>query len=238
MLKTLEEPPPYAHLVLLTERPGKVLPTIASRCQRVRFDAPSPAAIADAARPPRGRAAAGRRVRAPRARRLRPRARARARRRPGPARGRRALRPRGAARRLRRRARGSSCSSARASTAPTPAARSRRGRPRRSSSSRRRSASASSARGPSGCKRAQRRATQAALDHGLELTGLWLRDVDLRRPPAPRSSSTTPTASTPLREDAAERDAAGLQDARRGDPPAARHQRQRGAGARAARLPR
>ena len=42
MLKTLEEPPPYAHLVLLTARPGKVLPTIASRCQQVRFDAPSP----------------------------------------------------------------------------------------------------------------------------------------------------------------------------------------------------
>jgi DNA polymerase-3 subunit delta' len=41
LLKTLEEPPPYAHLVLLTERPGEVLPTIASRCQPVRFDAPT-----------------------------------------------------------------------------------------------------------------------------------------------------------------------------------------------------
>jgi DNA polymerase-3 subunit delta' len=40
MLKTLEEPPPFAHLVLLTARPGEVLPTIASRCQAVRFDAP------------------------------------------------------------------------------------------------------------------------------------------------------------------------------------------------------
>src|SRR5207249_8453452 len=38
MLKTLEEPPPFAHLLLLTERPGEVLPTIASRCQPVRFD--------------------------------------------------------------------------------------------------------------------------------------------------------------------------------------------------------
>ena len=46
MLKTLEEPPPYVHLILLTQSPGKVLPTIASRCQRVRFDAPSPAEIA------------------------------------------------------------------------------------------------------------------------------------------------------------------------------------------------
>jgi DNA polymerase-3 subunit delta' len=38
MLKTLEEPPPFAHLLLLTERPSEVLPTIASRCQHVRFD--------------------------------------------------------------------------------------------------------------------------------------------------------------------------------------------------------
>jgi DNA polymerase-3 subunit delta' len=47
MLKTLEEPPAYAHLILLTSRPGKVLPTIASRCQHVRFDAPSPERIAE-----------------------------------------------------------------------------------------------------------------------------------------------------------------------------------------------
>jgi DNA polymerase-3 subunit delta' len=47
MLKTLEEPPPYAHLILLTSRPGKVLPTIASRCQHVRFTAPAPAQIAE-----------------------------------------------------------------------------------------------------------------------------------------------------------------------------------------------
>ncbi len=40
MLKTLEEPASYVHLVLLTARPGDVLPTIASRCQAVRFDAP------------------------------------------------------------------------------------------------------------------------------------------------------------------------------------------------------
>ena len=40
MLKTLEEPPSFAHLILLTSRPGEVLPTIASRCQAVRFDAP------------------------------------------------------------------------------------------------------------------------------------------------------------------------------------------------------
>jgi DNA polymerase-3 subunit delta' len=47
MLKTLEEPPSFAHLVLLTDRPGEVLPTIASRCQHVRFDARPPAALAE-----------------------------------------------------------------------------------------------------------------------------------------------------------------------------------------------
>src|SRR4051794_18073823 len=47
MLKTLEEPPPFAHLVLLSSRPGDVLPTIASRCQAVRFDAPTAAQLAE-----------------------------------------------------------------------------------------------------------------------------------------------------------------------------------------------
>jgi DNA polymerase-3 subunit delta' len=40
MLKTLEEPPDYVHLILLTSRLAEVLPTIRSRCQLVRFDAP------------------------------------------------------------------------------------------------------------------------------------------------------------------------------------------------------
>ena len=47
MLKTLEEPPAFAHLVLLTDRPGNVLPTIASRCQHVRFDAAPPEELAE-----------------------------------------------------------------------------------------------------------------------------------------------------------------------------------------------
>jgi DNA polymerase-3 subunit delta' len=38
MLKTLEEPPSFAHLLLLTDRREDVLATIASRCQHVRFD--------------------------------------------------------------------------------------------------------------------------------------------------------------------------------------------------------
>ena len=44
MLKTLEEPAEFVHLLLLTDRPQEVLPTIASRCQHVRFD-PLPAAL-------------------------------------------------------------------------------------------------------------------------------------------------------------------------------------------------
>ncbi|GAC1485076.1 MAG: DNA polymerase III subunit delta' [Solirubrobacteraceae bacterium] len=39
MLKTLEEPADFAHLILLSARPQELLETIASRCLRVRFDA-------------------------------------------------------------------------------------------------------------------------------------------------------------------------------------------------------
>ncbi len=41
MLKTLEEPASFVHLILLTDRMAEVLPTISSRCQLVRFNAPS-----------------------------------------------------------------------------------------------------------------------------------------------------------------------------------------------------
>ncbi|MFL5824868.1 MAG: hypothetical protein ACJ764_15660 [Solirubrobacteraceae bacterium] len=41
MLKTLEEPSRFVHLLLLTDRLSEVMPTISSRCQLVRFDAPS-----------------------------------------------------------------------------------------------------------------------------------------------------------------------------------------------------
>ena len=42
MLKTLEEPAPFVHLILLTDSLGQVLETVVSRCQLVRFD-PLPA---------------------------------------------------------------------------------------------------------------------------------------------------------------------------------------------------
>jgi DNA polymerase-3 subunit delta' len=38
LLKTLEEPAPYVHLILLTDQLGQVLDTVVSRCQLVRFD--------------------------------------------------------------------------------------------------------------------------------------------------------------------------------------------------------
>lgn len=63
LLKTLEEPPPATVIVLVTERPERLLPTIRSRCEPVAFgrvpraalaaalpeDAPDPEALLDAA---------------------------------------------------------------------------------------------------------------------------------------------------------------------------------------------
>ena len=47
LLKTLEEPPAYVHLILLTDALGRMLETVVSRCQLVRFD-PLPAAELEA----------------------------------------------------------------------------------------------------------------------------------------------------------------------------------------------
>jgi DNA polymerase-3 subunit delta' len=41
LLKTLEEPASFVHLILISDRLADVLPTIRSRCQAVRFDPPS-----------------------------------------------------------------------------------------------------------------------------------------------------------------------------------------------------
>jgi DNA polymerase-3 subunit delta' len=46
-LKTLEEPPSNTVFVLLTEYPRRLLPTIRSRCQQVRFGALSPETVTD-----------------------------------------------------------------------------------------------------------------------------------------------------------------------------------------------
>jgi DNA polymerase III subunit delta' len=47
LLKTLEEPALFVHLILLTDRLGEMLPTIRSRCQLVRFDALGPERLAE-----------------------------------------------------------------------------------------------------------------------------------------------------------------------------------------------
>ena len=46
LLKTLEEPPGNALLILITDNPGGVLPTVLSRCQRLHFSALPEATIA------------------------------------------------------------------------------------------------------------------------------------------------------------------------------------------------
>ena len=45
LLKVLEEPPAYAHIILMAEHPGELLPTIRSRCAPVRLGALSSAEI-------------------------------------------------------------------------------------------------------------------------------------------------------------------------------------------------
>lgn len=46
LLKTLEEPPGKALLILITDNPGGVLPTVLSRCQRLHFSALPEATVA------------------------------------------------------------------------------------------------------------------------------------------------------------------------------------------------
>ena len=60
LLKTLEEPPPRTHLVLIIANPRALPPTLLSRCQRVRF---GPLSDTDAARLLEGRGVAARRQR-------------------------------------------------------------------------------------------------------------------------------------------------------------------------------
>jgi DNA polymerase III subunit delta' len=47
LLKTLEEPPAASTFILVTSRPDMLLPTVLSRCQRLRFGRLSPADVAD-----------------------------------------------------------------------------------------------------------------------------------------------------------------------------------------------
>jgi DNA polymerase III subunit delta' len=45
LLKTLEEPPPFAHLILITSEPAALLETVRSRCRPVRFARLAPEAV-------------------------------------------------------------------------------------------------------------------------------------------------------------------------------------------------
>ena len=45
LLKTLEEPPTFVHLILLSSEPGALLETVASRCQPVEFASLPPEAV-------------------------------------------------------------------------------------------------------------------------------------------------------------------------------------------------
>jgi DNA polymerase-3 subunit delta' len=48
LLKTLEEPPPASVFVLISSMPDALLPTVLSRCQRLRFGGLSPVEVAEA----------------------------------------------------------------------------------------------------------------------------------------------------------------------------------------------
>ena len=88
-------------------------------------------------------------------------------------------------------------------------------------------------------RRAERRATTGALDHALQLAGLWYRDCACVVAGAEELVHHADRIE-PLREDAAGRDArraAGQGRAGRRHPRPAGAERQRGAGARGARLP-
>ena len=193
LLKTLEEPAHYVVLLLLTDRPGQVLPTIASRCQPVRFDAPAPAELAAPAGAPRRRAGAGaggaRLSLGDGERALR----ARARRRAGAAGARGGVRARAAARPRRRRASVAAAAGGRRDARrrrPRPSTRS--GWPRSCSSCPGRSASGARPRSASrpGARTAAprpRRSTTASSSPGSGIA------TSPASPPARPSSPTTPT---------------------------------------------
>ncbi|HKY33258.1 MAG TPA: DNA polymerase III subunit delta' [Candidatus Polarisedimenticolia bacterium] len=54
LLKTLEEPPPAAFLILVTSRPAQLLPTTRSRCQAIAFGTMPPDELASLLRRERG----------------------------------------------------------------------------------------------------------------------------------------------------------------------------------------
>ena len=211
MLKTLEEPASFVHLILLAERPHDLLPTIASRCQPVRFDAPPPETIADrltgegvdpaladaCARLSLGDARAARLLAGPEGQALRAAAERLAR---APLAGDRAPRPWGdlldAARAAGERA-GDQVRERVARELDFIPQRERRRHEREAEEA---------------LRRAERRARTRAVDLGLGLAGLWLRDCACVAEGAPELVHATDRAGE-LARDAAGRDAATLRRA-------------------------
>ena len=75
LLKTLEEPAPFAHLILITSEPEALLETVRSRCRPIRFAPLAAAAAAEPARRARPGLVGGRAARRRAAGRRRRRAR-------------------------------------------------------------------------------------------------------------------------------------------------------------------
>jgi DNA polymerase-3 subunit delta' len=206
MLKTLEEPAAFAHLILLSSRPGQLLPTIASRCQHVRFDTPPAETIAaalsaggldPASADASARLGLGDAERAARAPVLRPHAEAFAR---------AALHDRLVERPwvdllARARQEGDAAQALveeRVATELEMLPKRDRKRAERE--------------GGEAARRAQRRARTAALDQALELAGLWFRDVACMADGAPELVHATDRVDE-LRSDAEGRSAGALRAA-------------------------
>ena len=212
LLKTLEEPAHFVHLILLTESLGRVLDTVVSRCQLVRFE-PLPGG-------PHRRGAGGRGSAArARAGLRRPVARQRH---AGPLprlRGGQELRAevgRFVAAALRggsRRSRGARCSSAPSAPAPWPRTGPRRSASSGSSWSRRGASGArSSASMEEAAKRDGRRARTGVLDLALTLTELAFRDLVCVAEGAPEAVLAVDSPPD-LAGDARSRDARRLREA-------------------------
>jgi DNA polymerase-3 subunit delta' len=210
LLKTLEEPPPFAHLLLLTNRLGNILETIRSRCQLVRFEAATPQELSDRLQTRHGvpplTADAAARLALGDAERALDLALAE-----GPAlrdtaeryaraalHARLAERPHVALLDLAR-ARGDA---ARVKVAEQIAADAELLPDREAKRARREGETAE--------KRAQRRAHTATVDHGLQLAGLWLRDVACVKDGAPELIHHVDRAEQ-VQADAAETPASGNQ---------------------------
>ena len=236
LLKTLEEPAPFAHLILICSEPELLAETILSRCAPVEFGPLAPDAVLEAL----GRGCGGRRGRPAERRRRRARPHCcsasgerRCGRPPSPPPG-----PR--ARRTRRPSPGASCSTRPSEAGGRPGAEEERRLLEEAESAAKRGRKGKLTReATEQVKRAERRARTQALDLGLALCCAWYRDLA-----AVASGADDVVLNADRREQLAE-DAEGLDPARRTGgggvgarhPPAPARQRLRGARPRGALAP-